>query len=487
MSASPSRSDERFSIIIAGIATLLLIGLGYIGWADLPGENDFAVALLGIAIVICAIVPAAGVAAVAVAIPFYELTIALPWFAPSVLEIAMITATVGMMLRAAFRLVRAKGPRTVDAFTPPHLTVPVVLGIAAVVVSVVVHWESRTNSTIPHVRTVVIEPLMLLLTARLVFRAEVYRRLTGIALLVAAIGVSTWSLVEFFRDIGDFDFDEVTRFSGPFADPADLASYLVRSSLFTLGAMMVRPRWWWLWPLAFIQIVGLVLAFSGGSVIALAVGFAALLLLNRRWSWSAAIVLLGVGFVTASFWWAPDRARSFFQSGIGPRLESLWSGSIEMLRDNPVFGVGFDAFGLEYQQRYVEAAAWSERFASHTHNFVLDVWLRTGVLGIAALFSLISGVVWWTANRSSTMCEDPWSTGALTALVGGVTYGMLDQGLFRTDLAAFTTLLLAMVFTVRPRVDGVPSATPPGTQTQAAKPWPERTWPAQYPPTNQAR
>jgi O-antigen ligase len=128
-----------------------------------------------------------------------------------------------------------------------------------------------------------------------------------------------------------------------------------------------------------------------------------------------------------------------------------------MVRDHPVFGVGLDQFLYQYAPRYVDPAGWPERYTSHPHNLILDVWLRLGLAGLV----LLAGVVYICIRdirrlRGAVARSDQrrLAVAGAALLVGGATHGLVDNAFFLPDLAVLTWIAVALI-------EPVPSGTPP--------------------------
>jgi O-antigen ligase len=116
-----------------------------------------------------------------------------------------------------------------------------------------------------------------------------------------------------------------------------------------------------------------------------------------------------------------------------------------MLLDNPVSGVGLDGFLYEYWRRYVEPSGWPERYTSHPHNIILDVWLRLGILGLVAFAALAAAfAVTLRAERRPRPDAASLMAAASAALVAGLVHGLVDNGYFLPDVAAMTWFLIAL-------------------------------------------
>jgi putative inorganic carbon (hco3(-)) transporter len=190
------------------------------------------------------------------------------------------------------------------------------------------------------------------------------------------------------------------------------------------------------------------LTFSRGAFLAVAVGLAFLLLFHGMRRAIIGLLAGGVLFGALAVLIAPDRLIDAGGSGSEPTRFAIWRSSLRMVRDHPVFGVGPDQFLYQYLRRYVEPEGWAERYTSHPHNLVLDVWLRLGVLGLAAFAALLAGLANLVRGSMAHVRRDPVATGALASLVGGLAHAMVDNGFFLADLATMTWFFVLCLATV---------------------------------------
>jgi O-antigen ligase len=110
-----------------------------------------------------------------------------------------------------------------------------------------------------------------------------------------------------------------------------------------------------------------------------------------------------------------------------------------MLRDHPLLGVGLDNFAYLYGQSYLRAGAVAEPNLSHPHNWVLNVWLELGLLGLIAFVWLV--VRFWTTASSSK----GWlAAGAMGAMADMLVHGLIDNSYFLVDLAFIFWLIFAL-------------------------------------------
>lgn len=433
--------------VAQNVGGLSLLALG--GFALSRGVPLAAAALiLFISGLVAVFIPEAIAAGIAIAIPliFHPVTIGSQHF--SLLELALICAIGGFGVRTVVAMIAngAKRPLIV-------LLAPWEITAAAVLLALVSIFSLATVADHRHLaeserslRVVIIEPIFALLVFRdLVRRGRLWfatAALLGMGCLVSALAL---------RDVASGQSvvlaDGVARAKGTYPHPNNLALYLDRVALLALGLAIVdAARRRWLAPAAGVLVLGMALTLSRGAALAGFAGLAVIIALARprhgwRWFGAAAIAAIAAFLLFA--------ATRFTANGGGATESSrvlIWRSSIHMLQDHPIFGVGLDQFLYQYGRRYVSPDGWSERYTSHPHNFVLDVWLSLGIAGLAAFALLIAAVVRraWLAMRSQRS-NRAFVIGAAAALAGGLAHGMVDNSFFLPDIATLTWIMIALI------------------------------------------
>jgi putative inorganic carbon (HCO3(-)) transporter len=468
----PSRSS-RVTVLLAVLSTLALVGLGFAVSRGLAEDLLVGGGVLLAAVVLSAVSPAAGVSGVLLAAPTMYDLYPMPRGTFSLLELAILTATAGIALRLLLDGWR-NGWKTLSAlFVPAQVVVPIVLLLGAAALTIVTLAEPVYRAeTLREIRTVIIEPLLFFAVARMAMRQYAVRAFAGSALIVAGVSVAIYAVVQILMDTGGVQAGDLTRATATYTHPNNLALFLERTLLLTIGIGIVRPKWWPVWIVAVIQLAGVALTLSRGALIALVAGVAIILLLRKLHLWLLLLAAGGIGAAGVGIVLFPDRFIDAGGSGAEPTRMTIWRASLRMAMDHPIFGVGPDQFLYQYQRRYIEPIGWPERWTSHPHNLLLDTWLRLGIAGLAALTSLGVGIAWWIKRHIRVIRDDTWSMGAIAALVGGIAHGMLDNGFFLPDLATLTWFFIALLVTV-------PGSSLPSTETAQPDSHPamERTWP----------
>jgi O-antigen ligase len=203
---------------------------------------------------------------------------------------------------------------------------------------------------------------------------------------------------------------------------------------------------------------GLVLSGSRSAWLAAAAG-AALVLAQRgsrraRWGRLVAVVLLGVLPAVVIAWPRPlERITATFSAGDvgGPARLWFWDGTMRMIQDAPVLGLGLGQFPY-HSPGYLGAALaapggnrhyHNELHTEHAHNVLLELLAETGVVGLCFALWLL-GRILWRGSRTS------WP--ALAAL--GV-FALFNAAAHSLPFALAGLLLLA-----QPLASRVPLAAP---------------------------
>lgn len=450
---------NRFPLLIAAICTAMLGFAGLLVWRDVGADLVPGLAIVVAAIAISAISPAAGLAAVLMALPTMQQIHPMPRGEFSLIELAILTSTMGIGLNMLLVSLRSGWKHLGDLFMPAQIIVPAALLVFATAVSILnLADPSHRSESLREVRTVILEPLMFLVTARLVLRAQHNRNWVSMMFILTGAAVAVYGVGQIVFDLGGVDAGDITRATALYSHPNNLAIYLERTLLFTIGACIVKPRWIPMWTLAAVQMAGLLATFSRGALLGVIVGVGVVLVFVGAWRWIAGLAAAAVVIGVIGLLLFPDRLLDVGGDGTEPTRFSIWRGAIAMIKEHPVFGLGPDQFLYQYSRRFVEPMGWPERYTSHPHNIILDTWLRLGVLGLSALTSIIFGIVWWIQRKTPELRKDVWGIGAVAALFGGFIHSMVDNGFFLADLATMSWFLIAVLITV-PGIETRPAAT----------------------------
>ncbi|MGN6811724.1 MAG: O-antigen ligase family protein, partial [Thermomicrobiales bacterium] len=239
--------------------------------------------------------------------------------------------------------------------------------------------------------------------------------------------------------------DGVRRATSVYMHPNNLALYLVRAAAFALALLVLSPtprRERALYVALPLLLIGLALTFSRGAFLGLAVAIAVLgIAAGRRLARVTLLVAAAGGAALLAL------AATRLNSGSLGLREYIWRSTLAMIRDHPAFGVGLDQFLTQYTPRYVNPAAWGERFTSHPHDFLLDFWVRLGIMGLAWILWLLVSLAVRVGRswRLGETGERRLLVAATLACVAALVHGTIDNFYFLIDLAFSWWLLLALL------------------------------------------
>jgi len=371
--------------------------------------------------------PALGPALIGASLPFFFFSHQL------VGPIGVTPPGLALLLAWGAVLVRRKSLNLTWPRTP--YDTPLALFLLAALLSLLVTEYPLLSSR--ELRAVILEPILFFWLLS-VFRGSAPLALAGF--LLAASLTALAAVVQLPLGIGGTEAEGVRRAQAWYPSANHLALMLGRAWPFSIAAA-VAQRSWRLWPLVTLVGLALLLTFStGGWVGALVAALVVLAALTGRRLAAplggAAVVLLGLASVLAIVGVLPERLNPLRQSG-GFRLD-LWLSSLEMIRDHPLLGIGLDNFAYVYQQGYLRALA--EPNLSHPHNWLLNMWLELGLLGLIAFVWLLV-IFWKDARRASRL----WLVaGAMGATADMLVHGAIDNSYFLVDLAFVFWLCLAL-------------------------------------------
>jgi len=319
-------------------------------------------------------------------------------------------------------------------------------------------------------RIILLEPVIfyVLLRSCKLDRAAVWRIVD--ALVLAGVVVAVVGLVQYAFNLNIITAEEGTRrLRSVYGSPNNAGLFLGRVLPIALAfAALGRGRRRWLSALCLLPIgAAIVLSQSRGAIFIgapaaiLAVG----VLAGGRWLWAAIGALL-VGAVAAIPFLNSPRMQALL-SGEGTQVfrVALWRSSLDMIREQPILGVGPDSFLYAYRGRYLLPEAWQESSLSHPHNVVLDFAARLGLLGLG-VFIWIQVAFWKAglglARPASATAAQPalgdaatqdraLAIGLMASMVDFLAHGMVDAAYFVVDLAFVFMLTLALVQKMRDR------------------------------------
>ena len=158
------------------------------------------------------------------------------------------------------------------------------------------------------------------------------------------------------------------------------------------------------------------------------------------------LIFVSIVIVFVSFNKFDQITNSENRSSFHSRL-MIWNASIEIIKDNPFFGIGLGTFQdayLLYTERFEEP--YLEWAVPQPHNIFLAFYLQTGVIGFVG-FSLI---LFWFFNhrRDEAMPRLYWQIINII-MIYTLIHGLVDTTYWKNDLALIFWLIIGMMVVSR--------------------------------------
>ena len=430
----------------AGLIVLVLCGLALSRGVSLP----LAAPIVVTGGLIATVAPEAIAAGITIAIPLIFHPIAIHTQHFSLLELTLVCGMGGLAVRTALQIAAHRSLKPlVFLIAPWEMSVIAALLIVVSVFSLTTVADHRHLAESERsLRVVIVEPLLAFVLVRdLVRRGRIWFMLA--AMFGMGCIVSAMALRDIVSGQSVVLADGVARARATYPHPNNLALYLDRVAVAALAVAVVdRGKRRWMIPVAGMLLLGLAVTLSRGAALAAFAGIAVIVALVRprhgwRWFGAAIVVVTGIFVIFAS--------TRLTANGGGESESSrvlIWRSSINMIRDHPIFGVGLDQFLYQYSRRYVSPDGWPERYTSHPHNVVLDVWLSLGIAGLVVFMALIGAILRRVrVAMRSVHRERGVAVGAIAALAGGLAHGLVDNSFFLADIATLTWIMVALIET----------------------------------------
>ncbi len=122
--------------------------------------------------------------------------------------------------------------------------------------------------------------------------------------------------------------------------------------------------------------------------------------------------------------------------------EAIWSVTLRMLRDHPLFGAGISGYQT-LMRHYRTPNLHPEPYA---HNIFLTTWSELGLIGLAAFAVILAGLL-WRAARTFGSAPDGYRAllwGILGVWVVFVVHGLVDSPYWKNDLSIEFWILAAL-------------------------------------------
>ncbi len=176
------------------------------------------------------------------------------------------------------------------------------------------------------------------------------------------------------------------------------------------------------------------LSHSDGAVVAViaALGFTLLFTRHRTVVISISVLVFAIALLLP-----PVKTVILLQDSSGEVRLALWEGTMNLLRDRPIFGAGLANFPNVYPEykldRHVELLLYP-------HNILLDFWVELGLAGVVWLVCVLTRFF----KRGLQGKKYRHHLVLMAGMVAMLMYGLVDVPYFKNDLSVVFWVLLAL-------------------------------------------
>ncbi len=121
----------------------------------------------------------------------------------------------------------------------------------------------------------------------------------------------------------------------------------------------------------------------------------------------------------------------------------IWGGTVNMLKDHPVFGAGLNGFKELYAQKY-RLPQFPQDF-QYPHNIILNFWTETGLLGLFTFLYLVVRSFALAIQNIISKTRHVLSAGLMAVMVYWIVHGLVDVPYFKNDLSLEFWLIVALI------------------------------------------
>jgi O-antigen ligase len=327
------------------------------------------------------------------------------------------------------------------------------VGIAIISLS----WAELLGVAITELRQMVLEPVVMYLVLRTMPLSWHERwRIIDLLILTGAI-VALYGFYQFASDVVAIQGFVCLR--SVFGTCNNAALFMGRLIPITVAVVLIgkgKARRWLYGIVGVLMLVAVGLTTSrGGILLGLPAGLGLVIIL---WAGRTGLIVVGIGVVLEVLALIPlsqlPRFSNLFDFSGGTsssffRLQ-LWQSTLRMLRDHPITGLGLDQFLYQYRGHYILPSAWQQPDLSQPHNFLLNYWVRLGIVGLAA--GIWIQVAFWRlglATQQRLKELNPTARALAVGLAGSmaafIAHGLVDEVHFVIDLAFIFFMTLGLM------------------------------------------
>lgn len=119
----------------------------------------------------------------------------------------------------------------------------------------------------------------------------------------------------------------------------------------------------------------------------------------------------------------------------------LWSAAWDVLKKSPILGTGL----MGFREAYKTYPLGPDRVVqNYPHNFFLNFWAETGLLGLISIIGLL--VLFFKKTWAQLKNANPYALAAAAGMTAIILHGLVDVSYFKNDLSVLFWLIFSIPF-----------------------------------------
>lgn len=184
-------------------------------------------------------------------------------------------------------------------------------------------------------------------------------------------------------------------------------------------------------------ITSLTLSRIDGALIAIIGSVLVLAFFTARWRWPA--IAAGIIGLVIALSIPFTREILLFQDVSGDVRLALWTGTVELIRAQPLYGAGLSGFPIVYDEYRLDSHV---ELLQYPHNILFNFWTELGIAGALWIILMLAGIVLLCIRFRNQ--RDGSFFVLLGVFVSIALYGLVDVPYFKNDLAVLFWVWLSL-------------------------------------------
>ena len=320
--------------------------------------------------------------------------------------------------------------------------IPIAVLLLAGAVSVVVASDHR--AALGLYRAYFLEPVAVFYVAIDVLRKTEHVQRLIVAFAIGSSAFALLNLAVFYQALAANAVYVGAAPNALYGDANYVAMYMEPPFAFAAAVLMLSQTWRWrLLGAVWLALVGaaLLASFSKGSYLAIAALALVAIATIPRWRYPIAAAAVAALVVATQVPLLMARLATITTSLSG--RGEVFGATLQMIRDNPIFGVGLGGYSYQFHGRIPEV---------YPHDIWLTFWIELGIAGVVAFAVILAGLLWrgWRAWPAAEGFYRVALWGSLGALVLWTVHGFVDSPYWKNDMSVEFWILAALqVVTLR--------------------------------------